>query len=62
MKEITEAIESKYAAIRSDIAIVLDGFGKGVFIRSTENDSDPGWAIKLMPYLTALGRLAKELE
>jgi len=45
-----------------DVRIVLDGFDKGIFVRSTQGDDKPGWAIDLMPYLAALGRLAKALE
>ena len=41
----------------SDVAIVLRGFAEGVFVRSTANDGDPGWAIKLFPYLRALAKL-----
>lgn len=39
-----------HAAVRT----VLDGFERGVFVRSTANDDDPAWAIKVFPYLRAL--------
>ena len=35
--------------------VVLDGFDKGVFVRNTALDDASDWAIKLFPYLKALG-------
>ena len=43
---------------REDIAKVLEGFDKGVFVRSTDNDHESGWAVKLLPYIGALQRIA----
>ena len=37
--------------------IVLEGFGKGLFVRNTDDDMNPGWAVKLLPYVGALARL-----
>jgi hypothetical protein len=33
---------------------ILEGFESGVFTRSIEGDSAPGWAINLLPYIHAL--------
>ncbi len=44
---------------RADVATLLRGFEEGVFIRDASKDVEPGWAIKLLPYLAAMGRLAK---
>ena len=38
-------------------AMVLKGFGAGIFVRNTENDHQADWAVKALPYITALGRL-----
>jgi hypothetical protein len=46
----------------NDVRIVLDGFEKRVFVRSAEGDDKPGWAIDLLPYLTALARLQAAIE
>jgi hypothetical protein len=43
---------------REAIRTVLRGFDTGVFVRSTDRDGDPSWAIKLLPYIQALGVLA----
>ena len=45
-------------ALREAIDKVLEGFDKGLFVRNTFGDSDPSWAVKLAPYLVALGVLA----
>lgn len=42
-----------------DVATLLRGFQEGVFVRDITRDVEPGWAIKLMPYLAALGRLSR---
>jgi hypothetical protein len=48
--------------LERNIKLVLEGFERGLFVRGTSGDGDPAWAIKLMPYLVALGKLAKEVE
>lgn len=45
-----------------DVRIVLNGFKRGVFVRSTEGDDKPSWAIDLLPYIAALARLLKATE
>jgi hypothetical protein len=45
----------------TDVATLLRGFDEGVFIRDIARDIEPGWAIKLLPYLAALGRLYKRV-
>lgn len=42
-----------------DVRIVLEGFDRGVFVRNIANDPTPDWAIQLVCYIAALGRLAK---
>lgn len=42
-------------------AKVCEGFDQGVFVRAAR-DEDPAWAIKLFPYLRALGVLAAAVE
>lgn len=42
------------------LAIILDGFEKGVFVRSILNDDQSDWAIRCVPYLRALA-LAQEV-
>jgi len=48
--------EEAVAAIRT----TLEGFDKGVFVRNTEGDSAPDWAIKAFPYIRALAVLAEQ--
>ncbi len=43
----------------ADVATLLRGFEEGAFVRNTAQDHEPGWAVKLVPYLAALGRLAQ---
>jgi hypothetical protein len=49
-----EATVRSEGDIHAAVRTVLDGFARGVFVRSTENDADPAWAIKVFPYLRAL--------
>ena len=37
---------------------VIAAFDAGAFVRSTANDNDPAWAIKLLPHLRALTQLS----
>lgn len=50
------------APLERDVALVLKGFDEGVFIRDTSHDHEPGWAMKMLPYLAALGRLAQAVN
>jgi hypothetical protein len=36
---------------------LLEGFERGVFVRSTEYDAEGDWAIRAFPYIQALGAL-----
>jgi hypothetical protein len=49
-------------ALLADVETVLRGFDEGVFVRDISHDIESGWAVKLLPYLAALGRLAKQCE
>lgn len=46
-----------HAAIRT----VLRGFDEGVFVRSTDGDGNPAWAIKLFPFIQALAVLQQAM-
>ncbi len=48
--------------IEADAAIVLDGFDQGVFVRNTDGDMSSGWAIRLLPFISALARLKKLID
>lgn len=48
--------------LRESAATVLKGFEEGVFVRDTSKDAKPGWAVKLLPYIVALGKLKKFTE
>lgn len=41
------------------IATVLEGFEEGVFLRNVAGDGASGWALRLAPYVAALGVLAR---
>jgi hypothetical protein len=56
--EITDADVDLKKAIKK----VLEGFDTEVFIRNTAHDGDPDWALKLLPYLRAVGTLAAEVD
>ncbi len=44
------------------VRTVLEGFDQGIFIRDTSRDHEPGWGIKLLPYLRAMAVLQKAVE
>jgi len=44
------------------IVTVLDGFERGVFIRNTENDGAPDWAIVILPYIRAIAVLQAHID
>lgn len=44
-----------------DVQTVLRGFAEGVFVRSTENDHESDWAVKLLPFIQALAQLQRGL-
>jgi hypothetical protein len=45
-----------------DVVLVLRGFDEGVFVRDTSHDHENGWAIRALPALAALGRLAAAVK
>lgn len=47
-----------YKAIKG----ILEGFDKGVFVRSTAWDGEPGWALKLLPFIVALREAGEAIE
>jgi hypothetical protein len=61
--QITERarLTQENETLRAAAATVLDGFERGVFCRDTVNDSNPSWAIRLFPYITALSKLSAAL-
>lgn len=48
--------------VRKVIEKVVEGFDKGIFVRSTAEDTEAGWAMKLAPYLAALAALQEYLN
>jgi len=44
--------------LMEDIATLLDAFDDGIFIRNTDRDHEPTWAMRLIKPLAAIGRLA----
>ncbi len=45
-----------------DVKKVVEGFDKGHFVRSVAKDVRSDWAVIILPYLAALGRLARAVE
>ncbi len=41
----------------ANIALLLEGFDRGIFVRNTLGDNDPRWAIQTLPYLRAMAKL-----
>lgn len=35
---------------------ILDGFAQGIFVRDISRDADSSWAVRLLPFLSVLGR------
>jgi hypothetical protein len=50
-----------HAGVADAAAKVLEGFDRKVFVRDTSNDDSAAWAIRQLPYLGALGVLARLL-
>lgn len=57
-----EAAEQDGAKLDKAIAEVLEGFERGIFVRSIGDDANASWAIKLFPYIRALGILQAHLD
>ena len=55
-----EAATTKYA--EADVEKLLEGFDRHIFVREIASDYEPGWHLKLVPYLGALGRLVQQRE
>jgi len=60
--EIDAWHDEQRAELDAAIVKVLDGFDEGVFVRNIDGDTEPGWAVKLSPYLAAIGVLARAVE
>lgn len=58
LREATRLITELREAARA----VLNAFDSGVFVRSVEHDSDPSWAVRLLPHLAALKRLQEAAQ
>jgi hypothetical protein len=50
-----------WRSCQGSISRVLEGFDKGVFVRSPFGDSDNGWGIRLVPYISALAVLRNSI-
>ena len=48
--------------LRKACRIIIQAFDDGVFVRSTERDNNPKWAIELLPYIAALKTLDETRE
>ena len=55
----TARLGARATEVEKDVATLLDGFDKGFFVRNADKDVQPDWAVKLLPYLLAMARLAK---
>jgi len=36
--------------------VIMDGFEKGVFVRDVTKDAGRSWAVRLLPFIAALGK------
>lgn len=43
--------------VKEDIKTLMKAFDDGIFIRNIDKDYEPGWAIRLAPIISSLGRL-----
>ena len=57
-----ENLKAEVAENAEAIRTVLCGFDEGVFVRSVAGDTDSGWALKLFPFVRALGVLADRYQ
>jgi hypothetical protein len=48
--------------LHNAVRTILRGFDEGIFVRSTDNDLDPAWAIKLFPFIQALAVAQRYLK
>lgn len=56
--EYVKGVAAETEKWRPAVETVLRGFDEDVFVRSIEYDSDPGWAMKLLPFIQALAQLS----
>ncbi len=49
-------------ALRTAARNTLDGFDAGVFCRDISKDMESGWAIRALPYISALAKLKNLTE
>ena len=52
---------AEVARLKEQVAKVLEGFDRKIFVRNIEGDGASDWAVKCFPYLRALGILAESL-
>ena len=52
---------AEIARLQEQVAKVLEGFDRKIFVRNIEGDGASDWAVKCFPYLRALGILAESL-
>lgn len=55
-------LRSDLENVRHACMTIMRGFDQGVFVRSTERDQNPKWAIELLPYIQALKALHEEAQ
>lgn len=60
--EDPQSVANALETIIASADVVLKGFGAHAFVRDTSGDHNSDWAIKLMPYITALARLEVALN
>ena len=45
-----------------NLKLILSGFESGVFVRDISRDAESSWAIRLMPFIVALGKAQVAIE
>lgn len=62
-KDVCSHCDAKaLATLAAAAKTVLRGFDEGVFVRNTAHDQDPGWAIRLMPFIAALAIVKRAVD
>lgn len=56
-KQRASALAAELAALRAEVAMLLKGFDRRVYVRNVEGDDAPDWAIRLLPFIASMGRL-----
>jgi hypothetical protein len=44
------------------VSIVIEGFDKGIFVRDVTGDTDTWWAVRVLPYVSALATMKELVE